>query len=61
MATVTLLAGDINGDDHVDIFDLVTVGSQFGSTSPSPAAADINGDGVVDIVDIVLLAKNYGI
>jgi len=56
----TLLAGDINGDGVIDILDLVALGSQFGSTSPSPAAADVNGDGVVDIVDIVLVARNFG-
>ena len=58
--TVTLLAGDINGDGVIDILDLSVVGSQFGSSSPSPAAADVNGDGIVDIVDFVLLAKNFG-
>jgi hypothetical protein len=56
----TLLGGDVNGDGTIDISDLVILGSQFGSTSPSPAAADINGDGVVDIVDIVLAARNLG-
>jgi hypothetical protein len=55
----TLLAGDINGDGKVDILDLVAVGAQFGSTSPSPATVDINGDGVVDIIDIVLIATNF--
>jgi len=58
--TVTLLGGDVNGDGHIDILDLSAVGSQFGSTTPSPATADVNGDGRVDIVDIVLVAKNFG-
>jgi len=58
--TVTLLGGDVNGDGHIDILDLVAVASQFGSSSPSPATADINNDGTVDIVDIVLVAKNFG-
>jgi minor extracellular serine protease Vpr len=57
--TVTLLAGDINGDNIIDILDLSTVGANFNSSSPSPAAADVNGDGTVDIVDIVLVAKNF--
>jgi hypothetical protein len=57
--TVTLLAGDINGDGMIDILDLVAVGAQFGSSSPSPATADANGDGTVDIIDIVLVAKNF--
>ena len=58
--TLTLLGGDVNGDGHINIMDLSAVGSQFGSTTPSPATADINGDGRVDIVDIVLVAKNFG-
>ncbi|MBN1640434.1 MAG: hypothetical protein JXA09_04290 [Anaerolineae bacterium] len=59
LPTVTLLGGDVNGDGEIDILDLVAVGAQFGSTSPSPPEADINADGVVDIVDIVLVAKNF--
>jgi hypothetical protein len=54
------LSGDVNGDGCVNIFDLVAVGSQFGSTSPTPPEADVNGDGVVDIVDIVLVATSFG-
>jgi hypothetical protein len=59
VADVTLLGGDINGDDAIDILDLVAVGSQFSSSSPTPPEADVNGDGVVDIIDIVLVAKNF--
>jgi hypothetical protein len=55
---VTLIAGDVNGDGLIDILDLSAVGSQFGSTSPSPPEADLNADGQVDIIDIVLVAKN---
>jgi hypothetical protein len=57
---ITLLGGDVNGDDTIDILDLVAVGSQFGSNSPNPPTADVNGDGEVDIIDIVLVAKNFG-
>ena len=56
---VTLLAGDVNGDGEIDILDLSAVGSQFGSTSPSPPETDLNADGRVDIIDIVLVAKNF--
>jgi hypothetical protein len=59
LSAVTLLGGDVNGDGAIDILDLVTVGAQFGSTSPTPPEADINADGVVDIIDIVLIAKNF--
>jgi hypothetical protein len=58
--TVTLLAGDVNGDGCVDVLDVVTVAAQFGQTNPDPPCADVNGDGRVDIVDMVLVAARFG-
>ncbi|MBN1937518.1 MAG: immune inhibitor A [Anaerolineae bacterium] len=60
LPTVTLLGGNVNGDNCIDILDLAAVASQFNSTTPTPATTDINGDGLVDIVDVVLVAKNFG-
>ncbi len=60
VSTVTLLGGNVNGDNCIDILDLSAVASQFSSTTPTPATTDINGDGRVDIVDVVLVAKNFG-
>ncbi|MDP7323587.1 MAG: FlgD immunoglobulin-like domain containing protein [Candidatus Woesearchaeota archaeon] len=48
---------DTNGDDRVDIVDLVTVARAFGNYSPE---ADVNGDGRVDIVDLVTVASHFG-
>lgn len=61
LSTLTLLGGNINGDNCINVLDLAAVASQFNSTTPTPATADINGDGRVDIVDVVLVAKNFGI
>ena len=55
---VTLLAGDINGDNVIDITDAVAIGAVFGSTDPE--VADLNADGVVDILDLILMAANFG-
>ena len=55
----TLLGGDVNADQSIDILDLVSIAGQFGSASPTPSTVDINGDGEVDIIDIVLVAKNF--
>jgi hypothetical protein len=52
----TLLAGDLNDDEVVDILDLSLCASEFGSTSPD---ADVNADGIVDIYDLVLIGKNF--
>ncbi len=58
MPDVTLLGGDLNGDQVIDISDLVIGGASFGTADP---AADINADGTVDIFDIVLIGKNFGL
>ncbi len=58
MPNITLLGGDLNGDDAIDIGDL-TLGA--GHFNQAFAAADINADGIVDIFDIVLIGKNFGL
>lgn len=52
----TLLAGDLNDDDSVDILDLSQCAFWFGTTD---AAGDVNADGIVDIYDLVLIGKNF--
>ncbi len=59
LASVTLLSGDINDDDLVDIADAAAVGSSLGEIG-SGLATDINRDEVVDILDIILVSINYG-
>ncbi len=54
----TLLAGDIDDSDSIDITDAVAIGNVFGSTAGE--TADLNVDGVVDILDLILMAANYG-
>ena len=55
---VTLLAGDINGDDIIDITDATAIGTAFGSIDQQ--VADLNDDGEVDVLDLILMAANYG-
>jgi hypothetical protein len=57
LASVQLLAGDIDDDGVIDITDAVAIGSVFGSTEP--AIADLNIDGIVDILDLILMSANY--
>lgn len=55
-----ILDGDLNHDNWVDIFDIVTIAVAFGSTPPTDPRADTNNDGTVDIFDLVYVALHYG-
>lgn len=50
---------EVNGDGIVNIFDLVSVASQFGKQGQN-LVEDVNRDGVVDILDLVLVAGMFG-
>jgi hypothetical protein len=51
------LAGDINNDGAVNVFDLSSLLSAW-STNSTPA--DLNGDGVVSIFDLSILLSHWG-
>ena len=55
--TITLLAGDIDGNNVIDQFDALTIGMNYNATTPS--AADLNNDNVINVLDLELLADNY--
>jgi hypothetical protein len=59
LANVTLLNGDLNDDDTINIMDATTVGLAFGTTGPD-LPADLNQDGAVDILDIIIVSVNFG-
>ena len=52
------IVGDVNGDNVVNIADLVLVANSIGGTGNT--TADVNGDGVVNIADLVLVAGKIG-
>jgi hypothetical protein len=55
-----LRGGDVNSDNCVNIFDLVTVATWFSQASPpAPAVVDINDDGVINIFDLTITASNF--
>jgi murein DD-endopeptidase MepM/ murein hydrolase activator NlpD len=54
---LTLLAGDIDGNNVIDQFDALTIGMNYNTNIPE--AADLNGDGTINVLDLELLAKNY--
>lgn len=57
MQTVSLPAGDIDGNSVIDQFDALTIGMNYSASTP--AAADLNNDGVINVLDLELLAANY--
>ena len=59
MPTISLLAGDIDGNNVIDQFDALTIGMSYNTATP--AAADLNNDGTINVLDLELLAENYRI
>ena len=62
LGLVTLVAGDVTGDNAVNIFDLTVIAGSLGApvgTSTALEMMDFNGDGVVTIADMALIGKNY--
>lgn len=57
MPTITLLAGDIDGNNVINQFDALTIGMSYNTNTP--AAADLNNDSIINVLDLELLAKNY--
>jgi len=56
-STVSLPAGDIDGNAVIDQFDAMTIGMSYNTAEP--AAADLNNDGVINVLDLELVAANY--
>ena len=54
---ISLLAGDLDGNNVIDQFDALTIGMNYNGTTPT--AADLNNDGVINVLDLELLAANY--
>jgi hypothetical protein len=57
LPTISLVAGDIDGNNVIDQLDALTIGMSYNSSTP--AAADLNNDGIINVLDLELLAKNY--
>ncbi|HJW84828.1 MAG TPA: cohesin domain-containing protein [Anaerolineae bacterium] len=75
LGTVTLPAGDVNGDEAINISDLVLIGANFGRAVQPPCAVpvggcpssfraaprgDINGDCRVNVQDAAVLIASFG-
>ena len=59
---VTLLGGDVNGDDHIEQFDAISTGLAWDTTPMDPEwdrRADITDDSTVNILDMVAVQFNW--
>lgn len=54
---ISLLAGDIDSNNVINQFDVLTLGMSYNTSTPT--AADLNSDGIINVLDLELLAKNY--
>ena len=54
---LTLIPGDVDGDNVIDNADLLQVLFAFGTNN---SLVDLNGDGVVDSADLLLVLFNFG-
>jgi hypothetical protein len=59
----TSIVGDIDGDGHVDVVDLLDLAAHWAARTGDPgfdARYDLNGDTRVDVSDLLILAANWG-
>jgi hypothetical protein len=54
----SLINGDVDGDNGIDIGDYSVLSANFGSAGPT---ADLNEDGDVDIGDYSILSAHFGV
>ena len=57
MPVISLPAGDIDDNNVINQFDVLTLGMSYNTSTPP--AADLNNDGIINVLDLELLAKNY--
>ncbi|MGV2940566.1 S8 family serine peptidase [Mesobacillus sp. LC4] len=53
------LAGDVTGDQIIDIRDLKEVVNHYGEKNPDNVNLDLNQDGMVDETDVRFIEKNF--
>lgn len=60
---IKLIAGDVNGENGVDIIDLIQIAKSLNVSKGQgkySIALDLNRDDIIDIYDVVLAARNFG-
>ena len=54
------LPSDVNGDDRVNVLDLIVIAQSFGESASANSRADVNDDGIINILDLILVAQHLG-
>jgi len=59
---IELIAGDINGDDRINIMDVGAFRTDFGNAEEEivDPLTDVNNDGMVNIIDMGIFRRNFG-
>ena len=63
ITTTPSVVGDLTGDGHVNVVDLLTLADGWASQTGDPrydAVSDLNDDGDVDMADLLLVAAHWG-
>jgi len=63
IATASLINGDVNGDNTINLTDFSQLSSSYGASTGGAAflaGADLDGSGTVDLSDFSILSTNYG-
>ncbi len=61
LGDITLIAGDVNGDEKINFADLSEARNtqNYGSVNAKNKLTDLNGDGKVDGTDLSIITTNY--
>ncbi len=60
IGSVTLVGGDVNADNNINILDIVKIVNDYGTTGHAASSpVDINDDGIVNIYDLTIAAGNF--
>ena len=54
-----IIGGDLDGNDAVNVDDMLTLLSEWGPCGKKDCVSDINGDNVVDVNDLLALLANW--
>ena len=60
IGSTTILGGDVNADNCINILDVVSIIGRFGETGLPPSdPVDINDDGTINILDLTPASSNF--